>query len=70
MKMQDYPFAATVFLPRWQVACQTMCSANLGKSGQELPGLWEKLQISLAKLSLNTDNNYRREFLKQDVTGT
>jgi menaquinone-specific isochorismate synthase len=77
---QDYPFAAaTVFLPRWQVACrsnQCVLVANLViNAGVNLElifqELWEKLQkISLAKFSLNTDNNYRREFLKQDVTGT
>ncbi len=76
----DYPFpAATVFLPRFHVArysdrCVLVANLviNAGVNLEILfQDLWEKIQkISLLQNSLNKDNNYRREFIKQDVTGT
>jgi menaquinone-specific isochorismate synthase len=76
----DYPFAAaTVFLPRWQVACRSdrcVLVANIIIDESVnleiiLQNFWGKLQtISLIKYSLHTKNNYRRRFSKQDVTAT
>ena len=76
----DYPFAAaTVFLPRWQVACRgnrcVLVANSLINAGVNIElifqDLWDKVQtIRLAKFSSYTDDNYRQEFLKQDVTDT
>lgn len=75
----DYPFpAATVFLPRFHVAryrdrCVLVANLviNAGVNLEILfQDLWQKTQqISLLQDSLNKDNNYKREFIKQDVTG-
>ena len=76
----DYPFpAATVFLPRWQVACKSDRSvlvANLIINADVnleilFQNFLQKVQkISLSATSSNKNNNYSREFIKQDVTGT
>lgn len=76
----DYPFAAaTVFLPRWQVACRgnrcVLVANLLINAGVNIElifqNLWDKIQtIKIAKFSSNTDKNYKQEFFKQDVTGT
>ncbi len=75
----DHPFPpATVFLPRWQIArysdrCVLVANLviNAGVNLEILfQDLWQKIEkISLLQNSLNRDNNYRREFIKQDVTG-
>ena len=76
----DYPFpAATVFLPRWQVACKSDRSvlvANLIINANVnleilLQNFLQKVQeISLVTNSSNNNNNYSQEFIKQDVTDT
>ncbi len=76
----DYPFpAATVFLPRWQVAnkrdrCVLVANlviqagVNLNKILQEL---WETIEIiRCSQTSSKQTNNSRQEFVKQDVTVT
>lgn len=76
----DYPFpAATVFLPRWQVARygdRCVLVANLViDAGVKLEilfqDLWQKIQkITLSQNSANTENNYRRKFIKENGTDT
>lgn len=75
----DYPFpAATVFLPRWQIAKRhehCVLVANLvihaGINVQTLlQHLWEKIELIRSSGSIsNRANNYRQEFIQEDVTG-
>lgn len=75
----NYPFpAATVFLPRLQVARYSgrcVLIANLVINADLnleilLDDLLQNVQkIILSQYSLTIDSNYRQEFVKQDVTG-
>ncbi len=76
----DYPFpAATVFLPRWQIARRRdrcILVANLVMHADVniqvlLHDLWEKIElIRLPRYSSSQFNSYRQELIKEDVTVT
>jgi menaquinone-specific isochorismate synthase len=74
----DYPFpAATVFLPRWQLARQSdrcVLVANLVVKSQinleiVLQQLWQDIQkIILSETSSNRKKSFRQELIKTDVS--
>ena len=74
----DYLFpAATVFLPRWQVACKNDCCvlvANLVINAEEnleivFQDLWQTLQKIISIDRSFTKNDDKQEFIKYNVTG-